>query len=104
MLTAFRLLAKLKGLRGTPFDIFGRSEERRAERQAIADYEAQLGELVAHLTAGNHAPAVELAALPLEIRGFGHVKEANRQRAAVKAEALIARFRAVSSPPAIAAE
>jgi len=104
MLTAFRGLARLKGLRGTPFDIFGRTEERRAERRAIAEYESQLGEILADLTEANHSAAVELAALPLEIRGFGHVKEANRQRAAAKGESLLARFRAATGPHAIAAE
>jgi indolepyruvate ferredoxin oxidoreductase len=104
MMIAFRVLAKLKGLRGTPFDIFGRTEERRAERRAIVEYEAELAEIVASLTADNHAVAVELAALPLEIRGFGHVKEANRQRAAAKGEALLARFRGAPPPQALAAE
>ncbi|HVH80480.1 MAG TPA: indolepyruvate ferredoxin oxidoreductase family protein [Stellaceae bacterium] len=104
MLRAFRLLAKLKGLRGTVFDIFGRSEERRAERQAVVDYEAVLDEIVAKLTAGNHATAVELAALPLEIRGYGHIKEANRQRLAAKADAVLSRFRSPMPAHAIAAE
>jgi indolepyruvate ferredoxin oxidoreductase len=104
MLSAFRVLARLKGLRGTAFDIFGRTEERRAERQAIADYEARLGEIVAGLTEANLAAAIELAALPLEIRGFGHVKETNRRRAAAKEASLAARFRAPAGTPAIAAE
>jgi indolepyruvate ferredoxin oxidoreductase len=104
MLSAFRVLAKLKFLRGSAFDVFGRTEERRAERQAIADYEAQLGEIIAGLTAANHPIAAELAALPLDIRGFGHVKEANRQRVAAKAEILLARFHAPSGPHALAAE
>ena len=104
MLTAFRVLARLKGLRGTPFDIFGRTEERRAERQAIGDYAALLDEIAATLTADNHAAAVELAAVPLDIRGFGHVKDANRQRAAAKAASLFARFRAPEGPHALAAE
>jgi indolepyruvate ferredoxin oxidoreductase len=104
MLTAFRVLAKLKFLRGTPLDIFGRTEERRAERAVIAAYEAQLGEIAANLTTANHAAAVELAALPLEIRGFGHVKEANRQRVAAKADALLARFRDPQPAHAVAAE
>jgi indolepyruvate ferredoxin oxidoreductase len=104
MLSAFRLLAKLKGLRGTVFDIFGRTEERRAERQAIADYRALLDEIATNLTAASHATAVELAAVPLEVRGFGHVKEANRQRAAAKTASLLARLRGVEAPPAIAAE
>ena len=104
MLAAFRILARLKGLRGTPFDIFGRTAERRAERQAIADYEARLEEIAVHLDAGNHAAAVELAAVPLEIRGFGHVKEANRLHAGAKDAALAARFLTGAEPPALAAE
>jgi indolepyruvate ferredoxin oxidoreductase len=104
MMRAFGLLARLKFLRGTAFDIFGRTEERRAERQAITDYEARLGEIIGKLTAANHPAAVELAALPLDIRGFGHVKEANRRRAAIKEQSLVARFRASASAPAIAAE
>jgi indolepyruvate ferredoxin oxidoreductase len=104
MLSAFRVVARLKGLRGTMFDIFGRTEERRAERQAIVDYEAQLGEIIAGLNAANHPIAVELSALPLEIRGFGHVQETNRQRVTAKAESLLARFRAPPGPHALAAE
>ena len=104
MLAAFRFLARLRGLRGTPLDIFGRTAERRAERQAIADYEARLEEIAARLDAGNHAAAVELAAVPLEIRGFGHVKEANRLRAEAKDAALLGRFRAPDGAPALAAE
>jgi len=104
MLSAFRVLAKLKFLRGRAFDVFGRTEERRAERQAAHDYERLLGEITATLTPANHAIAVELAALPLEIRGFGHIKEANRQRVATRAGALLARFRDPQAAPAIAAE
>ena len=96
MLGAFRLLAALRGLRGTPLDIFGYSEERRAERRLVVEYEAVLDEVAHGLTRENHATAVELAALPLEIRGFGHVKEANLQRAKVKEQELLTRFR---SPP-----
>ena len=104
MLAVFRVLARLRGLRGTPFDVFGRTEERRAERVAITEYQSWLKEIVAGLTADNHATAVELASLPFEVRGFGHVKEGNRQRAAVKAEGLIARFRAPAGTEALAAE
>ena len=65
-----------------------RRAPRRAERQAIADYEARLGEILAGLGPANHAAAVELAAVPLEIRGFGHVKEANLpQRAEAQGQA-----------------
>jgi indolepyruvate ferredoxin oxidoreductase len=103
MLGVFRVLAKLRGLRGTAFDPFGRTAERRMERRLIAEYEAVLDEIVARLAPENHAIAVELAALPLEIRGFGHIKEANLQRAKAKEADLLARLR--SPPPqAMAAE
>jgi len=103
MLGAFRVLAKLRRLRGTAFDIFGRTAERRMERQLVAEYEAVLDEIAKGLTSQNHAVAVELAALPMEIRGFGHVKDANRERAKAKEADLLARFRA-PPPRAMAAE
>jgi len=103
MLTAFRVLAKLRGLRGTAFDPFGRTAERRMERRLIAEYEAVLDEILARLSPDNHTIAVELASLPLEIRGFGHVKQANLQHVKAKEADLLARFR--SPPPqAMAAE
>jgi indolepyruvate ferredoxin oxidoreductase len=74
MLTVFRILAKLKGLRGGPFDLFGRDEERRQERQLIDAYRTCLGEICEHLTPANYAIAVRLASIPDEIRGYGHVK------------------------------
>ena len=70
----------------------------------IADYEARLDEIVATLAAANHADAIALAAVPLDIRGFGHVKEANWLRAQAKDAALAERFRAAAGPPALAAE
>jgi len=84
MLTVFRVLAKLKFLRGTAFDLFGHSKERRTERRLIADYEYLLGEICEFLTPGNHRFAVGLAAIPEKIRGYGPVKE--RHLAAAKAE------------------
>ncbi|MDP3699814.1 MAG: indolepyruvate ferredoxin oxidoreductase family protein, partial [Hylemonella sp.] len=80
--TVFRLLARLRGLRGTVFDPFGRSEERRTERALIAEYRACMDEVLAGLKAGNHAAALELARLPEQIRGYGHVKA--RHLAAVR--------------------
>src|SRR5690606_26893455 len=71
---AFRVLAGLRFLRGTPFDPFGHTAERKLERQLIRDYEALVEELIAELTVDNHATAVALAELPQQIRGFGHVK------------------------------
>ncbi len=104
MLGVFRLLAKLRRLRGTRFDIFGRSEERRTERRLIAEYEALIDEIAARLSPVNHAAAVELAALPLDIRGFGHIKEANIEKAKAREASILARFRATPAAPALAAE
>jgi indolepyruvate ferredoxin oxidoreductase len=104
MLGAFRLLARLRFLRGTMFDPFGRAAERRAERRLVAEYEILLGEIADALTRENHATAVELAALPLEIRGFGHIKEANLRRAKAREAELLARLRSAPAPQVLAAE
>jgi indolepyruvate ferredoxin oxidoreductase len=74
MMKAFRVLAAMRGLRGTRFDIFGYSADRREERALISEYEALCGELIAGLTPANHEIALALAALPEKIRGYGHVK------------------------------
>ncbi len=103
MLSVFRILARLRRLRGTAFDIFGRSEERRLERRLIGEYEELIDEILAHLSPANHQLAIELASLPVEIRGFGHVKQANLAQVKAREETLLARFR--SEPPhALAAE
>jgi indolepyruvate ferredoxin oxidoreductase len=72
---AFKVLAKLKGLRGGPFDVFGRTAERKMERALIGQYRQVMADVLSRLTADNHDTAVALAALPDKIRGFGHVKE-----------------------------
>jgi indolepyruvate ferredoxin oxidoreductase len=77
MMTGFRLLARMKHLRGTAFDVFGRTAERRMERQLIEDYRAMIDKLLQHPERLDSAAALELASLPGMIRGFGHVKEAN---------------------------
>jgi indolepyruvate ferredoxin oxidoreductase len=104
MMSAFKVLAKLKFLRNTPFDIFGYSQERRTERKLVADYEAMLEEILAKLTPDNHALAVGLAAIPEKIRGFGPVKA--RHLAAAKAEeaTLFEQFRSGFPPLLKAAE
>jgi indolepyruvate ferredoxin oxidoreductase len=94
MLPAFRLLAKLKFLRGTPLDPFGRSLERRTERRLIADYEAMLDEVLAKLTPENHPLAVGLAVIPEKIRGYGHVKQQHLTAAKADEAALLEQFRA----------
>ncbi len=72
---AFRVLAKLKGLRGGALDIFGYTAERKMERQLIVDYFKQVDELLAGLDGENHALAVDIASVPEHIRGYGHIKE-----------------------------
>lgn len=77
MFRAFKLLARMKGLRGTAFDIFGRTEERRMERQLVKDYFATVEKLIAGLTPERFEIAVAIASVPDQIRGFGPVKEAS---------------------------
>jgi indolepyruvate ferredoxin oxidoreductase len=102
MMTAFRVLAKLKRLRGTPFDLFGMTDERRAERRLIGEYEAAVNELLERLDRGNHKLAVEIALIPDRIRGFGHIKRRHLGEAKRKEAELLAAFRA-SRPAAKAA-
>jgi indolepyruvate ferredoxin oxidoreductase len=104
MLPAFRALAKFRFLRGTPFDIFGYSEERHTERKLIADYEALLGEIMERLTPENHAIAVGLANIPEKIRGFGHVKARHLVAAKADEAALLEQFRSGQAPVLKAAE
>jgi indolepyruvate ferredoxin oxidoreductase len=94
----FRLLAKFKGLRGTALDIFGRTEERRTERALIGEYSQTVQELVAGLNAGNHAQAVELARLPEQIKGYGHVKERNLKAVRPQWDALLQQWRSGAAP------
>ncbi len=75
MLWAFRGLARLKGLRGTAWDPFGYTRERRAERRLRDDYLADVERLAAGLSAENLPVSVAIAEIPEQIRGFGHVKE-----------------------------
>ena len=99
MMRVLRALSALKGVRGTAFDPFAGSEERKTERQLLADYEADIELLLARLDATTLATAIELAALPEEVRGFGHVKAASVQRMRPRREAL----RALLLPAAAAA-
>ncbi len=92
MLTGFKVLSRLKFLRGTPLDVFGRSEERRTERALIGEYESSLNVILAQLTADNHSLAVDVARIPELIKGFGHVKERNLKAARLQWTALMAKF------------
>ncbi len=88
----FRLLAAGRRLRGSPFDLFGYTAERRMERQLIADYFHLVERLCAELSAGNHGLATEIAALPQEIRGYGYIKQAAAERTMAKQKDLLRRF------------
>ena len=104
MMAAFRVLAGLKFLRGTPLDIFGRSAERKQERRLIADYEAMVDELCNGLSSRNHEIAIAIASVPEHIRGYGHVKEQHLEKAKAEEAALLRAFRDPNTPQAQAAE
>jgi indolepyruvate ferredoxin oxidoreductase len=93
MESAFRLLAPLKRVRGTWLDVFGRTAERRMERQLAADYLALADEFARTLDAGNRDVALELANVPDAIRGYGHVKEKSVEQARVRQAGLWERYR-----------
>ena len=92
MMAAFGVLAKLKGLRGTMFDIFARNPERKLEVKMIADYEKLLGDIAAALTPANHATAVALAQVPFDVKGYGYIKDANYEKAKAREAALVRRL------------
>jgi indolepyruvate ferredoxin oxidoreductase len=94
MLPVFKVLKTFKFLRGTALDPFGHTEERRAERALIREYEETVERLLARLGAQNHAAAVQIASLPEEIRGFGHIKARSIAAARKKRDELLARYEA----------
>ena len=89
---ALGVLAKLKFLRGTAFDPFGRSDERRMERQLISDYRGRIEDLATKLTPANLDKAVAIASVPDQIRGYGPVKEASVKEAEENLSLLMAEF------------
>ncbi len=99
---AFKMLAKLKFLRGGRLDVFGYTKERRGERGLISEYEQIIGELLVSLSADNHALAVRIASIPEDIRGFGHVKERNIGKAKAKQSELLELFRSPQAAKAAA--
>jgi indolepyruvate ferredoxin oxidoreductase len=106
MMQVFSVLAKLKGLRGTAFDPFGRTEERRAERRLIADYHNTVAAVLSGLKPANLELAVEIASVPEDIRGYGHVKERHIIDAKTREATLLDAFKAGKSraPVFLAAE
>ncbi|MDZ7713726.1 MAG: indolepyruvate ferredoxin oxidoreductase family protein [Rhodovibrio sp.] len=100
----FRALKRFKRVRGTAFDPFAYLAERKHERRLRDDYEALVGELCRELTAERLTAAVELAALPQQIRGFGHVKARNAEAAKAREAELLEAFRTPTQPTRQAAE
>lgn len=88
----FPVLARLKGLRGTALDLFGYSEERRMERGLIVQFEADLDRIERELTPERLSLAAEIAQIPQDIRGFGHVKAASLGPASERRASLWARW------------
>jgi indolepyruvate ferredoxin oxidoreductase len=80
-MTAFRVLARLKFLRGTWLDPFRNSEERKLERRLVAEFEADVADLTQRLTPASHPIAVRVVGAYETIRGYGHVKEASAAEA-----------------------
>ena len=106
MLPLLRLLARLRCLRGSLFDIFGHTAERRTERALIERYRASIAQLLPSLGPANHALAVELARVPEHIRGYGHVKHRHLQAALARWDELQTRChhpQTAAAPPAGAA-
>ena len=105
MRSAFSVLARLKGLRGTAFDPFGRTEERRTERALIGEYKDSIEEVLSGLSAERLALAVDIARIPEDIRGYGHVKERHLKAARTRWAELMTQWRsgAKAAQPARAA-
>lgn len=103
MMTMFRILARLKGLRGGAFDLFGRTAERAMERRLRDEYRERLELLAARLTEAKHDLAVEIASLPDDIRGYGHVKEKAVLAAEKKLAVLMDRWNGPAPAPQLKA-
>jgi indolepyruvate ferredoxin oxidoreductase len=97
MLRVFKILARLKGLRGTSLDFFGYQNLRRLERQLSKDYERTVEELLAGLNQENHALAIQIASIPEHIRGYDRVKEDHLAKAKARETELLAAFRKPAS-------
>lgn len=87
---AFKVLASLKGLRGTAFDIFGRTAERKMERALIIEFEQTLEQLLATLDRDNIDEATAIVSRYLDIRGYGPVKEQAAEEVRVDIESRMA--------------
>jgi indolepyruvate ferredoxin oxidoreductase len=99
---AFALLTRLRGLRGTALDPFGRTDERQTERALIGEYRACIDELLTRLNAATLPLAVEIARIPEEIRGYGHVKARHLRVARAKWQQLLGQWRQAGAARAAA--
>lgn len=104
MMKGFGVLAALKGLRGSVFDVFGYTAERRMERALLAQYEGDLDLIGTSLAAGKIEAATALASVPALIRGYGHVRQESATRAAGERARLLERYTAQATPELQAAE
>jgi indolepyruvate ferredoxin oxidoreductase len=102
MLWGFKALARMKGLRGTAADVFGKTAERKMERALRDAYEATISERLHSLSPATHALMVEFASLPDQVRGFGHVKEASVKEMEAKRAALLTRLDVAADAPSTA--
>jgi indolepyruvate ferredoxin oxidoreductase len=98
LMPALKVLAKLRGLRGTALDVFGKTEERKMERELIASYRQRIEQLLPHLSPDRLKTATEIAALPLQMRGYGHVKLANVTLSRMREAELLHRFDPAAFP------
>jgi len=99
MKSAFKVMRRLRFLRGTAFDIFGYTAERRRERSLITEYETMIAEILATLDHDNHRLAVALASIPEQIRGYGHIKDAHLERAKAREAELLEAYRNPAARP-----
>ncbi len=100
MLPVFRILASLRGLRGTPFDLFGRTRERRMERALIVEFEHLMVEILPLLQKGHLQDATLLVELYMNIRGYGPVKEESVKRVRLQVQEGLCKLAAVSAEAA----
>ncbi|NNE20975.1 MAG: indolepyruvate ferredoxin oxidoreductase family protein, partial [Rhizobiales bacterium] len=106
MMSVFKILALLKGLRGTAFDIFGYTAERKRERALISEYRHTISEILNSLDTKNLSLAVDIASIPEHIRGYGHIKERHLAEAKTRESELLAAYRdgKTRAPVRLAAE
>ena len=103
MMRVFGLLARLKHLRGTPFDLFGYTAERRMERALFIEYEADLDLMLDRLTPQTHAAVVARARLPEDMRGYGHIKDASVEAARKRRGQLLGEIETTAGAAAVPA-